>query len=143
MNWRVWVIGRNPKRTLLRALIIAVLCSGLFRYVVRPVRVSGDSMDPTVRSGHLSFVNRLAYARTEPERGDIVCVRLAGESIMYLKRVIALPGEKAEIRSGRVYIDDTELREPYLAETGAWNYGPRELNDHQYPCDRGQPEHAD
>ena len=91
---RILVIGRNPKVTLARAVVLAVLCFVVFKFVLLHIRVEGISMLPTYQDGSAHFVNRLAYLWHEPRRGDVVSIRLAGSShLMYLKRIIGLPGE--------------------------------------------------
>jgi len=74
---RVALIGRNPKRTLIRAVILAICCFVffkffVFKFIVLPVRIEGYSMFPTYRDWGINFVNRLAYRHAEPQRGDVV-----------------------------------------------------------------------
>lgn len=66
--------------------------------------VRGDSMAPAILSGEYVFVNKLAYSRSEPQRGDIVVAHPRGESMRVLKRIIGLPGERFEIVDGKVTI---------------------------------------
>ncbi|HEY9753321.1 MAG TPA: signal peptidase I, partial [Coleofasciculaceae cyanobacterium] len=40
------------------------------------------------------------------------------------KRVIGLPGDRVEVKGGRVFIDDQPLRENYVAEVAQYQYGP-------------------
>lgn len=107
------VIGRNPLFTLIRALVWAVLLVGIFKFVLLGIRVHGESMEPTYHSGQVKFVNRLAYASGKPHRGDVVAVRAPGLKAVYLKRIVALPGERLTIRGGLIYINDEPLNEPY------------------------------
>src|SRR5262249_12767819 len=71
-------------------------------------------MLPTYESGTLHFVNRLSYASARPVRGDIVAIRLSGEHVLYVKRIIALPGERFRMAAGQIFIDGVPLREPYV-----------------------------
>src|SRR5262245_20586442 len=88
------IIGRRPLWTLVRIVVIIVAALVIFKYVLSPpVRVSGISMLPTYRNGQINFLNRLAYRRHPPERGDIVGIRYSGEHVMLLKRIVGLPGE--------------------------------------------------
>ena len=52
------VIGRNPKRTALRIVVLSITCFVLFRYVLLPIRVEGVSMMVTQRSEFASIVQR-------------------------------------------------------------------------------------
>lgn len=100
-------------------------------FVATSVRVSGDSMEPTLRHGDRALVpryevwlHRLGVGAFR--RGDVVYFRAPGEEgplcpllcPRLIKRIVALPGEVVAIRSGRVSIDGEPLAEPYLGE--AW-----------------------
>ncbi|HMP81995.1 MAG TPA: signal peptidase I, partial [Verrucomicrobiota bacterium] len=81
---------------------------------------TGDSMAPTYRDGSVNFVNRLAYVFAEPKRGDVVGIRMAGESVMFMKRIIGLPGETVQFLDGVVHINGEPLHEPYLKLPCNW-----------------------
>jgi signal peptidase I len=92
----------------------------IFGYILMPVRGAGVSMTPTIESGDLIFVNRLSYRFREPRRGDIVAVRMAGQSVVYVKRLLGLPGERLKIDAGVVSIDGEWLNEPYAHKRDDW-----------------------
>lgn len=78
--------------------------------------VPSPAMDPTIRA-HESV--RVYEGNYQPQRGDVILFDLPpGERSpgisMTVKRVIGLPGDMIEARSGRVYVDDHLLSEPYL-----------------------------
>lgn len=135
------VIGRDPKRTLARLVIWVVSCLVIFKFMLLPIRVQGVSMLPTFKEGRVNFVNRLSYVFGEPRRGDTVAIRMrsgrgfwrtTGEHIMYLKRIIALPGETIEFRNGRVFINGEPLYEPYLKYPCAWDQPPEQIGPGEY-----------
>ena len=100
-------------------------------WVILPVRTDGDSMLPTYTSGSFNLVNRLAYFNARPKRGDIVAIRLAGTSVVIIKRIIALPGERISVTDGSVRVNDSPLDEPYVRHNRSWDLedvtlGPRE-----------------
>src|SRR5690606_25680995 len=105
--------GSNPRRTLIRAGLLVAAAYVAFGHVLMPVRGSGISMAPTIEHGQLIFINRLAYRLREPRRGDIVAVRMAGPSVVYVKRLLGLPGERIRIDAGKVSINGEPLAEPY------------------------------
>ena len=116
---RVIVIGRDPRRTLVRAAILAVMCFVAFKFfvfklVVLPVQVQGNSMFPTYHDHARNFVMGLAYWRTNPQRGDIVAIRMAGPSVMLLKRIVGLPGETIAFVHGRLIVNGEKIAEPYM-----------------------------
>src|ERR1035441_1356397 len=69
---RVVAIGRRPKRTLLRLAVLVVAAVVAFKFVLIPIRVVGFSMEPTFHDHAINFINRLAYVRGQPQRGDVV-----------------------------------------------------------------------
>ena len=129
---RIALVGRHPKATLVRVAVLIVVCFVLFGYVLLPIRVQGISMLPTYQDRSVNFVNRLAYVWHEPRRGDIVSIRLAGPHVMYLKRIIGLPGETVAFRNGRVLINGEVLDEPYEKTPCDWNREPVRLGPDAY-----------
>lgn len=115
------IFGENPRRTTVRILVLAVVSAITFRWILMPVRADGDSMLPTYYSGNLTLVNRMAYVRNSPQRGDIVAIRLAGTHVVYIKRVIALPGERISVTEGDVLINGKPLVEPYVRHHRPWD----------------------
>lgn len=127
------LIGKNPKRTLIRGLGLGIFCYFIFRYALSPVWTSGSSMEPRYQNASFTFINRLAYLHGSPQRGDIVAIALpTGESYMYLKRVVGLPGEKIEIRKGMVHINDVLLNEDYVRWREPWELPKTKIAEGEY-----------
>lgn len=126
------VFGQNPRRTTVRIAVLAVVCIVTFGWILLPVRADGDSMLPTYASGKLTLVNRLAYVRSSPRRGDIVAIRLAGPRVVYIKRIVGLPGERLSMEEGQVLINGTPLVEPYVRHQHAWNFEEVTLGANEY-----------
>ena len=126
------VVGRNPRRTLLRSLITAGVLVFTFRFVLIPVRVTGTSMEPTYRDRSVNLINRLAFWFREPRQGDVVAVGTSGWSNQYLKRVIAVPGETFSITNGIVFINGRPLPEPYVKYREPWQRAPIQLGPTDY-----------
>jgi signal peptidase I len=119
------LIGTSLKRTLIRTAIIAVVLIVVGKFLFLPARVQGDSMEPTCHNGSFIVINTLRYAWGRvPARGDVVAVRMAGQSIMLLKRVLALPGETIEFRAGRLLVNGAVIDEPYLFPHCDWTIAP-------------------
>jgi signal peptidase I len=124
-HWlQVLTIGRRPKNTLLRIAVLVAACVVTFKFILLPIRIEGISMLPTYHTGQVNCINRLAYRRHEPRRGDIISVRFAGESIMLMKRILALPGETVSFHGGKTFINEQLLAEPYLKLSCDWEAGP-------------------
>jgi signal peptidase I len=127
------LIGRNPKRTLVRIVVLVVVCVVVFNYVLLPVRVVGVSMLPTYPDNSVRFVNRLAYLFHQPRRGDVVAIRLhAGRHVMYMKRIVGLPGETVAFHQGKLYINGQPLDEPYLKWPCNWEHDPEQIGPDRY-----------
>jgi signal peptidase I len=126
------VMGCNPKATLARVAVLIVTCFIVFKFILLPIRVEGISMLPTYKDRSVNFVNRLAYVWHEPQRGDVVSIRLAGPHVMYLKRIIGLPGETVAFVDGRVLINGEVLDEPYEKTPCDWNCPPVKLGPDEY-----------
>jgi signal peptidase I len=126
------LFGRNPRRTTVRVLVLIAISVVTFRWILIPVRTDGISMEPTYESGRLNVVNRLSYVASQPTRGDIVAIRLAGLHVLYIKRVVGLPGERLAIVDGEVRINGQPLAEPYVAHRRPWNLPEVELGPAEY-----------
>ena len=132
-NWLlVALIGRSPKRTLGRIVVLTVGVILIRKLLILPIRVDGVSMLPTYRDHTVNFVNRAAYAFHEPSRGDVVAIRLSGFSLMYLKRIVGLPGETISFHNGQCFINGQPLKEPYLKLVSNWEMEDKQLASDEY-----------
>jgi signal peptidase I len=131
-SWQRFVVGRRPARTLLRIALVVAAALLIFNFLLMPVRGVGLSMDPTIRPGEFVMVSLITYRVRPPSRGDIVAVRLAGRRAVYIKRLVALPGERLAIRGGQVLINGTRLDEPYVVHRRAWQVEETRLGDDEY-----------
>lgn len=101
-------------------------------YVVSIEHVLDDSMRPTVGKGYY-LANRYVYHFSDPGRGDIVVLdRGTYGSEEEIKRVVGLPGETVQIKSGAVYINGRRLEEPYVSGATYPDYGPRTIGKGAY-----------
>ena len=72
-------------------------------------------MEKTLMTGDSLLVNRLNYLFSAPKRFDIVVfIPPDNEKNLFIKRIIGMPGEKLEVVSGKVYINDEPLEENFL-----------------------------
>lgn len=102
-------------------------------YIVSFEHVADHSMQPTVRKDAYYLVNRYIYHFSKPERGDIVVLQRGNySSAEEIKRVIGLPGERLQIKSGAVYINGNRLDEPYVSGATYPDYGPNTLGEDAY-----------
>lgn len=142
--WKKLFVGSSWRHTLVRAGILGVVVYGICSTVFLPIRVQGDSMLPLYKTGDYGFVNTLVYRWSIPQRYDVVGIRMAGKHVMFLKRIIGLPGETVEIHNGTVHVNGEVLPEPYLQFRGDWNLKKQSLSGDQYFVvgdNRGVPIH--
>ena len=86
-----------------------------------PIRMEGISMLPTY-SGGINFANRYAYRWSPPQRGDAVAVRMRpGEGVVFVKRIVGMPGERVGIEVGVVMINGEPLIESHVLYKTLWN----------------------
>jgi signal peptidase I len=130
--WLRLVVGKYPKRTLLRALLLGIALWLVTKHLLLPVRISGISMEPAYRHGSFNVVNRLPYFFRVPRRGEVVAIKTTGPHLLYFKRIVGLPGETVTIRKGAVWIDQRLLPEPYVKARAAWEVKPRKLGTNEY-----------
>jgi signal peptidase I len=93
--------------------------------------IEGDTMEPNLHAGQLVIVDTTTYQNSSPQRGDVIVFHYPDNPAdTYIKRVIGLPGETLEIRSGEVIIDGQTIVEPYIldgmpeAQRGKWVVPP-------------------
>jgi signal peptidase I len=126
------VFGENPRRTLTRIGVLAVICFITFKWVLVPIRTEGSSMLPTYDTDRLNLVNRLAYLGALPQRRDVVAIQMAGPHVLYVKRVIGLPGERVSVVDGIVNINGAPLPEPYVRHRRPWQVEEVTLAPNEY-----------
>lgn len=94
--------------------IIIILGFAVRTFVATPVAISGDSMAETYNSGDIVLATRFDYLFAAPERGDVVLCQVKGRDGMYVKRVVALPGDLVEIANGTLTINGEPVQESYV-----------------------------
>jgi signal peptidase I len=106
-------------REVAEVVVLAIILYFGISFAVQAVHVEGLSMYATLDNNDYLIANKIDYRLHAPQRGDIIILRPPTDNSKdFIKRVIALPGEKLLIRDGFVYINGHKLDEPYLPE--AW-----------------------
>jgi signal peptidase I len=112
-------VGAAPDRqhrlaALAAALAAVALVVAAWTWVAEPLRIGSGSMAPTLRPGDHVLVDKTAYRRGEPRRGDLAVVRPPGSAELVLKRVVATGGQTVGIEDGVLVVDGRRPREPYV-----------------------------
>lgn len=103
----------------------------IYLFITQPHQVNGNSMYPNFQSGEFLLTDKLSYRFGSPERGDVIIFTApstahcpVGFNCDFIKRIIALPGERIKVEKGKIYINGKVLDEPYqraLKFTGGGN----------------------
>ncbi len=101
---------------LLHDLAIAVvICALLITYVIQAFKVQGTSMVPELRNGERILVNKFIYNFRSISRGDVVVFWYTEDpDISFIKRVVALSGDRVEIKRGKLLVNGELVDEPYV-----------------------------
>ena len=96
-------------------------------FVIVNARIPSESMENTIMTGDRIIGSRIAYKVGIPHRYDIIIFKYPDdESVLYIKRIIGLPGETVHIVNGKVYINgsDVPLDDSFTPELPEGTYGP-------------------
>lgn len=95
---------------------------------IRAFKLSSPSMQPSVLAGDFVLTKVLEQPNTPLKRQDIIVFPYPWiPERRYLKRIVALPGERVELRNQELYVNGQPLQEAYtqyIPGTGASNFGP-------------------
>ena len=120
---------RSTISTLIVVAAVAVLVATIWMPVLQ---IYGSSMTPTLEEGDVI----VSLRGSKFEKGDLVAFYLGNKILV--KRCIAGPGQWVDIdEDGNVYVDGTQLDEPYLTEKafGDCNIDlPYQVPDNRYFC---------
>lgn len=115
-------------RELIPYLIIILVVVSIRTFIVTPIVVQGESMEPTLDGGEIMILKKYD---TSYERNDIVVVNKSVEGDNLIKRVIGLPGETIKYRKDKLYINGIVVEDIYAnGDTG--NFKEITLGDDEY-----------
>ena len=143
-------------------VLSAVLAFGIRSFVAEARYIPSGSMLPTLQINDRLIIDKVSYHFQDPQRGDIVVFMPPdGASLCFgpvspqqdlvapsptdttqprnpklrdafIKRVIGLPKDKVEVKGGQVYVNDQLLREKYIEEPPAYEFGPVTVPENSY-----------
>ncbi|MHC1750442.1 MAG: signal peptidase I [Cellulosilyticaceae bacterium] len=105
------------------ALVIVLIVTNFF---VQNMRVIGGSMAPFLNKNDMVIINKSAYLFNGPDKGDIIVFNKPQGKEKYVKRVIALPGDRIDYRNKMIYINDQPIT--------ALSVAIRDRGDIEYPA---------
>ena len=124
--------------TLLLTLIVFLTVQ---LFVAQPYQIQQQSMEDTLMPNQYVLVDKLTPRFDDYHRGDIIVFTppsglVFGDTTPFIKRVIGLPGDSIDIHDSHVFVNGTQLDEPYVFEgqptdptttTHSWQIGPGQL----------------
>lgn len=109
-----------------KTLIIAfVLAQLIMVSVAQAFQVEQFSMEPTLLPRDRVLVDKFTYRFRQPHRGDVIVLKYPlNQQRNYIKRIVALPGDKLQVKDGKLYVNGRRVAEPYLNGAPQGTYGP-------------------
>lgn len=131
---------QSTKKLLLETLEIIIfafiLSWGLRSSVVEAAMIPTGSMLPTIHLQDRVVIDKLFYKASGISRGDIIVFdppeNVDSSGDYWIKRVIGLPGDKIEVKDGKVFVNNHELTEPYEMEKPNYTFGPLVVPENSY-----------
>ncbi len=127
-------------------LIAAVVALFIRQFVVEAFKIPSGSMIPTLTIGDHLLVNKFIYGPRipftdtrlftgkEPKRGEIIVFKYPeNETKNFIKRVVGLPGDKLEIKDGKLFINEQAVP---VTELGVYEGGDEGAGSPYFPKPR-------
>jgi len=124
--------------------VIIVAFIGI-QMLIKPFEVFDVSMKPTFKEGDFIIVNRLAYIANEPKQGDVIALYSPGtpgqplfnpfspqNASQYIKRIIAVPGDRVSVEEQRVFVNGNPLAEPYIMQSPEYYCAEQTIPEGKY-----------
>lgn len=107
-------------------IFIYILLALLTLHVsIQTFRIDGESMEPTLQNQEFALINKAAYLFQPPVRGDIIVFQYPLDpQQIYVKRIIAIPGDIISVINETVIVNGVTLHESYLNKEDTQNPYP-------------------
>lgn len=101
--------------TIVMALVFFLI---MYLFFFQPHQVKGNSMLPNFENGEYLLTNKITYRFNKPERGNVIVFKAPGnENDDYIKRLIAVSGDRVKLVSGGFYVNGERLDESVYLES--------------------------
>ena len=108
-TFRIWQAG------VVDILISLAVSAFIIIFLYQPVKVEGTSMMPGLTDQERIFINKFVYKIEPISRGDVIVFRYPLDpSKSYIKRVVAVAGDRVKIDDGILYVNGRRVPEPYV-----------------------------
>ena len=91
-------------------------------------------MEPGFQEGQRLLINKVTYIFQEPKRGDVIIFHPTEnpKTNYVIKRIIALPGDTVEVKTGAVYVNGSKLDEPYIKDSPSYSLPQKKIAENKY-----------
>ncbi|MGL5836232.1 MAG: signal peptidase I [Waterburya sp.] len=109
-------------------ILIPMLALFIRGFIAEARYIPSEAMLPTLQINDRLIINKLAYRFSPPQRGDIIVfsptevLQQQNYKEAFIKRIVGLPGDKIQIKDGKVYINDQPLQEDYIQDLPNYEY---------------------
>ncbi len=141
---------KNFWREVLNPIGLSVIFAfGIRTFVAESRYIPSESMLPTLQVNDKLIIDKVSYRFADPVRGDIVVFNPTAQmetekdndgkqkfKDAFIKRVIGLPGDRVDVKNGKVYINSKIITEPYLSKPPRHNWSTSDRltsGDHPIP----------
>lgn len=129
--WSIWEI--------FEVVLISVVTVIFIRsFLVQPFLVSGASMEPVFHDGDYLMVDEISYRFRQPDRGEVVVFHPPSGQSFFIKRIIALPGERLEIKNGQVKVYRGDKVSPLVLSEDYLSPGVKTFGDINVVLEEGE-----
>ncbi len=101
-------------------VVAAAIFVVVYLFLLQPHQVKGASMKPNFHENEYILTDKISYRFAQPQRGEVIIFKSPTDpDVDFIKRIIALPGERVKISDGKIFIyndehkNGFELKEPY------------------------------
>lgn len=114
-------------RLLAIAFVPALAALAVRTWLVEPLTVSSDSMEPSIPSGAVVLLYKPAAEMGRIRNGVVIAFTSPVDGRTIIKRVIAGEGQTVAIRDSVLYVDDVAVPEPFIdhSRIDATYFGPQ------------------
>lgn len=118
---------------LLPIALSTILAISIRSFIAEARYIPSGSMLPTLQINDRLIIDKLVYRYSNPQRGDIVVfnptAQLEREKFKdaFINRIIGIPGDRVEVKGGKVYVNSKVRVENYIEEPPAYNWSSRSL----------------
>ena len=86
--------------------VVLALAAMMSIFFCQSVIMQESSMEPSIETGQHLLMNKVTYKLKEPQRGDVIAFKKMAKNIpVFMQRELLTPGEKIQIKDGKVYIN--------------------------------------